>query len=82
VFFSLLLSAVSATFVAPVFATARLFHLPYLGRGGVFFCELDWADGDAAARHYTIVTNAFHFALTLVAVSALYAGVYRRLRTR
>ncbi len=72
------LATISAAFVSPVFLSARLFQFPYFGDR--YFCELDWVD--PSRSNYTIITNIFHFLLTLVIVCALYHAIYRRLKLR
>ena len=64
--------------MSPVFVTARLWQYPYFGNK--YFCKLDWEE--SSRYHYTLVTNSFHFLLTLVVVCGLYAAIYHRLRSR
>ena len=47
-----------------------------------YFCELDLSSFGTSRTSYTLVTNLFHFLLTLIIVSVLYAAIYMRLRNR
>ena len=76
---SILLAAISSAFVSPVFLSAKLKTLEYLENG--YFCEIDVVD-ESKNSNYNLITGSFHFLLTLFIVSALYAAIYCRLRSR
>ena len=74
---SLALALAGSCFVSPVFFKATLKSPGYLDN---FYCEVDWPKENR--YHYTIITTAAHYFLTLGVCIVLYTGIYLRLKSR
>lgn len=77
-FFSILLALIGASFVSPVFFTAGLTIPSYME--DTYYCDVDWPKEQRF--HYTLITTAAHYFLTLFIVIFLYTKIYFRLRSR
>ena len=75
---SVLLSVFGASFIAPIFYTASLVEHKFLLK--THYCEVHWPQD--YRYHYTVITTAAHYFLTLIIVLVLYYKIYLRLRLR
>ena len=70
---------IGSCFVAPVFHAAHLTQPAYMSDR--YYCEVEWPV--EKRFHYTLVTTAAHYFLTLFVVIFLYTLIYYlRLRSR
>ena len=74
----MLLAIFGASFVAPIFYTASLEEHRFLMK--THYCEVIWPQD--YRYHYTVITTAAHYFLTLIIVCVLYTKIYLRLRLR
>ncbi len=75
---SFLLALLGVVMVSPVFVKAELKSFKYLEH--TYYCEVEWPEEKRV--HYTLITSAAHYFLTLVVVIVLYTNIYLRLRSR
>ena len=79
-FFALVLAMIGSCFVFPVVYRTELNPGPAIYLDKKYHCEVDWPK--EYRHHYTLITSAAHYFLTLIIVGVLYAAIYGRLRAR